>query len=267
MVTNTGAPQGCVLSPVLFTIYTADCRTADASNLQIKFADDTSLTGLLRDSDEAKYRQAVGDLVDWCDRNFLELNVAKTEEMVIDFRRKSDEIYPLVIKGEEVRIVNTYKYLGTVIDDKLEWTPNIETCCKKASQRLFFLRKLRQFRVNSTILNLFYQSTVLSTLLYNQLCFFSSAKKADVEQMNRIVKAASAVIGQDVTPLAAHYYQASVKKARGILEDDSHPLYPPLSACVSRRDSGRLRSMRCRTSRFRDSFLPAAIRILNDRSR
>ena len=79
LTTNTGAPQGCVLSPVLFTIYTADCRIREASNLQIKFADDTSLSGLLRNSDDTEYRKAVDELVDWCDRNFLELNVAKTE--------------------------------------------------------------------------------------------------------------------------------------------------------------------------------------------
>ena len=47
LVTNTGAPHGCVLSPVLFTIYTADCRNKEESNLQIKFADNISLTGLL----------------------------------------------------------------------------------------------------------------------------------------------------------------------------------------------------------------------------
>ena len=36
-------------------------------------------------------------------------------------------------------------------------------------QRLFFLRNLRQFKVNNAILQLFYQANILSVLLYNQL--------------------------------------------------------------------------------------------------
>ena len=46
LVTNTGVLQGCVLSPVLSTVYTAGCRTKEESNILIKSADDTSLTGL-----------------------------------------------------------------------------------------------------------------------------------------------------------------------------------------------------------------------------
>ena len=38
--TNTGAPQGTVLVPFLFTLYTADCRHSDSSCAMIKFADD-----------------------------------------------------------------------------------------------------------------------------------------------------------------------------------------------------------------------------------
>ncbi len=39
---NTGAPQGCVLSPLLFTLLTHDCTPSHNSNLFIKFADVTT---------------------------------------------------------------------------------------------------------------------------------------------------------------------------------------------------------------------------------
>ena len=42
--TNTGPPQGCVLSPALFTLYTSDCRCTSNDTFQVKFSDDTSLT-------------------------------------------------------------------------------------------------------------------------------------------------------------------------------------------------------------------------------
>ena len=43
--TNTGAPQGTVLAPFLFALYTADCRSTDESCPVVKFADDTELVG------------------------------------------------------------------------------------------------------------------------------------------------------------------------------------------------------------------------------
>ena len=84
--TNTGAPQGCVLSPALFTLYTSDCRCTARDTLQVKFSDDTSLTGLITTS-ENSYRCAVEKLVGWCNDIHLLLNVSKTKEIVVDFRR------------------------------------------------------------------------------------------------------------------------------------------------------------------------------------
>ncbi len=49
---NTGAPQGCVLSPVLFTLLTHDCTPSHNSNLFIKFADGTTVVGLISNRDE-----------------------------------------------------------------------------------------------------------------------------------------------------------------------------------------------------------------------
>ncbi len=49
---STGAPQGCVLSLLLFSLYTNDCTSGDHSVKLLKYADDTTVIGLIRDGDE-----------------------------------------------------------------------------------------------------------------------------------------------------------------------------------------------------------------------
>ena len=47
LILNTGAPQVCVLSPLLYSLFTHDCVATQASNSIIKFADDTTVRGLI----------------------------------------------------------------------------------------------------------------------------------------------------------------------------------------------------------------------------
>ena len=65
---NTGAPQGCVLSAVLFIIYTSDCRSL-SKHVIVKYADDTVIIGLVsNEEDVTTYIHEINHFVDWCDK-------------------------------------------------------------------------------------------------------------------------------------------------------------------------------------------------------
>ena len=64
LILNTGAPQGYVLSPLLYSLFTHDCMSRHDSNTIIKFADDTTVVGLI--IDETAYREEVRDLAVGC---------------------------------------------------------------------------------------------------------------------------------------------------------------------------------------------------------
>ncbi|KAK3511896.1 hypothetical protein QTP70_027484 [Hemibagrus guttatus] len=178
---NTGVPQGCVLSPFLYSLFTHDCRPVYGSNSIIKFADDTMVIGLI--SDKTAYRAEVQHLVAWCADNNLLLNTSKTKELNVDFRREKGRTHdPIHINGMAVESVSSFKFLRIHISEDLSWTINTSSLFKKAHQCLFYLNTLKKNHLSSTIL-VNYRCAIENNLTNCITVWYGNCSVADAQRI------------------------------------------------------------------------------------
>uniref|UniRef100_A0A669CU71 Reverse transcriptase domain-containing protein n=1 Tax=Oreochromis niloticus TaxID=8128 RepID=A0A669CU71_ORENI len=257
---STGAPQGCVLSPLLFTLLTHDCTTTYSSIHLVKFADDTTLVGLITKGDETHYRKEVELLTTWCRDNNLLLNVSKTKEVIVNFQRGHTCHPPLTIDGAAVERVSSTKFLGVHISEDLSWTTNTASLAKKAQQRLYFLRKLKRASAPPPILTTFYRGTIESILSSCITVWGGSCTDYNRKALQRIVRTAERIVGVPLPSLQDIYTTRLTRKAITIVNDATHPAHCLFSLLPSGK---RYRSLRSRTTRLTNSFIHQAVRLLN----
>ncbi|KAL0160894.1 hypothetical protein M9458_044619, partial [Cirrhinus mrigala] len=184
--------------PLFITLLTHNCTAKFSSNHIIKFADDTTVAGLISNNDETHYREEVAQLAEWCGVNNLSLNVSKTKEIVMDFRRNSVDHTPLTIHNSAVERVSSTKFLGVHITEDLTWTTNTMSLSKMAQQCLHFLRWLKRASLPPPILTTFYRGTIESVLTSCITVWYGNCSAADRKTLQRTVNTAAKIIS---TPL------------------------------------------------------------------
>lgn len=184
---STSSPQGCILSPLLLSLYTNGCAYSHQSVTLLKIADDTTLIRLISGGDESAYRWEIDRLVTWCSQNSLELNALKTEEIVVGFGKNAAPPVPITLCNSQVDIVESLCFPGTVITQDLKWELNINSITKKGQQRMYLhrlvMQQLRKFNLTKTMMVHLYTfitesiltSSITKTLRHNNIFFPSAA--------------------------------------------------------------------------------------------
>ncbi len=179
------------------------------------------------DSQNSAFEQSIANterLTTWCQDNCLSLNVSKTKELIVDFRKRHLLPYtPLMISGTPVERGSSFKYLGVNISEDLTWTTHIQTQVKKARQRLYHLRQLRKFRVSPSILKTFYSGTIESVLTQCISVWYGNSSSQDCKALQRVVRLAERISGSALPSLQDIYLKRCRSRAVKIIKDSNHP--------------------------------------------
>lgn len=142
---DLGVPQGAKLAADLFTLYINDIISSLTYSKIILFADDTLIYICAENLNDAflKINKDLDNINKWMNINKLKLNSSKSKFMVIN--KISDNNYNMnkvKINNVELEKVDTYKYLGFILDKNLKLNKHVEYICKKVAKKIGFIARL-----------------------------------------------------------------------------------------------------------------------------
>lgn len=206
----------------------------------------------------------------------MKINTGKTKIMPFNFTRKFDFLPRYTLNGEKLEPVHCTRLLGVIVSSDGKFSENTKHIVRRASSKLWFLRRLKSLGASADSLLDLYRLFVRSRLELASPVWASALTKGQSKAIERVQKNALSIIqGNSGMPyemklkylkemtLAQRREKISLKFAKKCLKNEqfSH-LFPRREGMITRSKTEFVEP-KCKTQRYRTSCIPSLIRMLN----
>ena len=203
-----GVPQGSVLGPLLFLLYTSELFSI-LENKLIGYADDSTLMAVVPSSGvrvtvaESLIRD-LGKVSKWCDLWGMKLNASKTKTMIVSSScTMHPQSLPLTIGGTLLKESDDLVMLGVTFASKLTFEKHLRGISRGASQGLGILMKSWRVFHERSLLERCLRGFVLRVLEYCSAVWCSAAD-THLKLLDRVVSGAPFLTGGMFECVIAH---------------------------------------------------------------
>jgi hypothetical protein len=257
--TSVGTPQGCVLSPLLFTIYIQHIPVPEATNYHVlKYADDIVYIELLNKDQQSTLSTTANDMASWCARNELVLNASKTKDLCFSNLRFNPVCDDIVIDGTAIEKVESFKYLGTTLHCKLNFQQNTEVVVNKARKRLFIMKQLSALGTSEPIRKMCYTTFIECLFKYHISTIYGHMSTSCCKSVDKVIRLAGYLAQCSFQDLESIYNSCFKTRCLRMFMSEQEPLFD-----LDRLPSGRYRAIKYRVGIRGKCFRALCIKLLN----